>query len=44
MRDWRPKEGKGEEDDHLYWLDGKTYRRLDESAWKGIFETARAKL
>jgi hypothetical protein len=41
-RDWRPKEG--EDDDHLYWLDGQTYKMLEESAWRSIFESARAKL
>ncbi|KAE9367888.1 acetyl-CoA synthetase-like protein [Stipitochalara longipes BDJ] len=29
--------------DKLYWLDGQTYRPLDESAW-GVIETGRAKL
>ncbi|KAE9365036.1 bifunctional fatty acid transporter and acyl-CoA synthetase [Stipitochalara longipes BDJ] len=41
MRDWRPRDG---DEDHLYWLDGKQYRKLDEAAWKLIFETARARL
>ena len=46
-RSWKPsdfseeKEGEG---DRLYWLDGQVYRRLDERAWKMIFEGARARL
>lgn len=40
-RSWRPQ--SVEDADHLYWLDGKTYRKLDDLAW-GQIETAKAKL
>lgn len=40
-RSWIPQ--SGEDVDHLYWLDGKTYRKLDDFAWDNI-QTAKAKL
>ena len=46
-RSWKPSDDgeEGEkEGDRLYWLDGKIYRRLDEMAWRLIFEGARARL
>jgi len=40
-KSWIPKEGGNE--DKLYWLDGRTYKLLDESSW-GAIEAGRAKL
>lgn len=38
-RSWNPDQAA----DHLYWFDGKIFRKLDQEAWNGIAR-ARAKL
>jgi hypothetical protein len=41
-RGWKPREDGYS--DHLYWLDGKKYQKLDDAAWRQIFLVAGAKL